>query len=332
MRAPHPIPYQGSKRLLAPAILAYFPKNSVRLVEPFAGAAALSIAAALYGRADRLVLNDINEPLMRLWEIIIGSPETIALSYAKLWKAQLGNQREYYDSVRAKFNETHEPHYLLYLLARCVKASVRYNSEGQFNQSPDNRRLGMYPDTMRWHILTASRLLKGRTAVTVGDYQTTLEAAQPEDVIYMDPPYQGVCANRDPRYIGLLEFQAFTRNLRRLNQRQISFILSYDGKTGNKPHGRPMPEDLDLVHIEIDAGRSSQATLLGRDYNTYESVYLSQALLKRIGMVNRRHLPIAPKRFSLLAHNGAQKRPLPSSLPASRPLLPNVLALSSTTF
>jgi DNA adenine methylase len=65
-----------------------------------------------------------------------------------------------------------------------------------------------------------------------------------------------------------------------------------------------MPEDLDLVHIEIDVGRSSQATLLGRNHNTYESVYLSPALLKRIGMVDKRHLTIAPKQFSLLAQNG----------------------------
>ena len=34
---PHPIPYQGSKRGLAPIILAYFPSHFRRLVEPFAG-------------------------------------------------------------------------------------------------------------------------------------------------------------------------------------------------------------------------------------------------------------------------------------------------------
>jgi len=304
MRAPHPIPYQGSKRLLAPAILSYFPKNPVRLLEPFAGAAGVSMAAALKGRANHIVLNDINEPLMRLWEIVIESPETIASEYEGLWRAQLGRERKYYDVVRTKFNETHKPHYLLYLLARCVKASVRYNSEGEFNQSPDNRRLGMNPDTMRGHILTASRLLKGKTAITVGDYQQTIESAQPRDVVYMDPPYQGVCMNRDPRYISLLDFDAFTASLRALNDRHISFILSYDGKTGGKSYGRPMPYDLGLVHIEIDAGRSSQATLLGRDHITYESLYLSPALIERIGIINKRHLTIASKQVSLFAQNG----------------------------
>jgi len=289
MRAPHPIPYQGSKRLLAPTILAYFPERTVRLLEPFAGAAGVSIAAALKGRAHTIVLNDINEPLMRLWERIIESPEIVASAYAELWEAQLGRQRQYYDLIRAKFNETHEPHYLLYLLARCVKASVRYNSEGDFNQSPDNRRLGMNPDTMRWHILAASRILNGRTTIKVGDYRRTLESAQPGDVVYMDPPYQGVCGNRDPRYIGLLDFETFTASLRELNRRHISFILSYDGKTGDKSYGKSMPEDLGLVHIEIDAGRSTQATLLGRDHITYESVYLSPALIEGIGKIRKRH-------------------------------------------
>lgn len=304
MRAPHPIPYQGSKRLLAPAILAYFPNKPLTLLEPFAGAAAVSIAATLKGRADKIVLNDINEPLMRLWESIIESPETIASAYARLWKSQLGKQREYYDAVRTKFNETHKPHYLLYLLARCVKASVRYNSEGQFNQSPDNRRLGMNPDTMRGHILTASRLLSGKSTITIGDYQNTLQSAQPGDLVYMDPPYQGVCLNRDPRYISLLDFDAFTASLHRLNDRHISFILSYDGKTGDKSYGKPIPEDLGLLHIEIEAGRSSQATLLGREHVTYESVYLSPALVERIGTVSKTSLTLAPKQFSLLAQNG----------------------------
>jgi DNA adenine methylase len=145
--------------------------------------------------------------------------------------------------------------------------------------------------------------------ITVGDYQQTFELAQPGDVVYMDPPYQGVCMNRDPRYISLLDFDAFTASLRGLNDRQISFILSYDGKTGGKSYGRPMPDDLDLVHIEIDAGRSSQATLLGRDHITYESVYLSPALIKRIGITNKRHLTLAPKQVSLFAQNGRAETP-----------------------
>ncbi len=300
---PHPIPYQGSKRLLAPAILKFFPGSPVRLIEPFAGAAAVSLKAAQRQKASNILLNDVNEPLMRLWELIINSPERIASAYEKLWNLQLGRERRYYDGVRERFNRGHAPEYLLYLLARCVKASVRYNADGEFNQSPDNRRKGMDPQTMRWHIEGASRLLKDRTLVSIGDYRHVLQKANPTDLVYMDPPYQGVSLNRDPRYIGLLNFDGFTATLNDLNERSISFIVSYDGRSGDKRYGKPMPENLGLVHIEIEAGPSSQATLLGRSHITYESLYLSPALVKRIGEVQNRHLTLTPKQISLLAQD-----------------------------
>jgi DNA adenine methylase len=41
---------------------------------------------------------------------------------------------------------------------------------------------------------------------------------------------------------------------------------------------------LNLRLIELAAGRSSQATLLGRRAETYESLYLSPALVERLGM------------------------------------------------
>jgi DNA adenine methylase len=305
MRVPHPIPYQGSKRLLAPFILNYFPSGGVRLIEPFAGAAAVSIAAARNGNVGRIILSDVNSPLMELWKAIVNEPEIIADAYEKLWNAQLGKERAFYDVVRDKFNETGEPHRFLYLLARCVKASVRYNSKGQFNQSPDNRRKGMHPDTMRWHICAVSQLLKGRARFTTGDYRKTLETAKPEDVIYMDPPYQGVCLNRDSRYKEGLEFGTFTAALAGLNEKHISYILSYDGRTGQKSHGKPMPETLGLLRIEIDAGRSSQATLLGRNSNTFESVYLSPSLVERLGRVGGRELTVRSEQFNLLTPNVA---------------------------
>src|SRR3972149_4259448 len=115
MRTPHPIPYQGSKRLLAPALLNHFPEDATTLFEPFAGAAAVSIAAIRKGKVKQVVLNDINEPLMELWGDIIERPEAIASAYAKLWRSQLGRERKYYDVVREQCNRTRKPHYLLYL-------------------------------------------------------------------------------------------------------------------------------------------------------------------------------------------------------------------------
>ena len=70
MSVPHPIPYQGSKRSLAKQILQYIPDNTTRLIEPFAGSAAISLAVAYHGKAPDFILNDINAPLMTLWQMI----------------------------------------------------------------------------------------------------------------------------------------------------------------------------------------------------------------------------------------------------------------------
>ena len=67
MNVPHPIPYQGSKRNLADDILRYFPAHVEVLHEPFAGSAAISLAAAAQEKANRFHINDLNKPLVDLW-------------------------------------------------------------------------------------------------------------------------------------------------------------------------------------------------------------------------------------------------------------------------
>jgi DNA adenine methylase len=285
---PHPIPYQGSKRNLAPIILSYFPSHFARLVEPFAGSAAISLATASRRLADRFVINDAHAPIIDLWRAIIEHPEELAAKYRSLWQAQLGREREYYDIVRDKFNRTHNPEYFLYLLARCVKAAIRYNADGEFNNSPDNRRKGAHPNTMRGRIVAASALLQGRTELIASDYREVLAWCGPSDLVYMDPPYQGVCKNRDNRYCPKIDHAGFCDSLAALNDKGYMFVVSYDGRTGSKTYGDPLPKCLNLVHIEVHAGRSTQATLLGRRDDTYESLYLSRALATAISFGKNR--------------------------------------------
>ena len=275
---PQPIPYQGSKRQLAPRILPHFPKDASRIVEPFAGSAAITIAVASRGLAAKFWINDAHTPLMDLWREIIENPDAISLGYARLWNAQLGNEREFFDIVRSRFNQSHRPADFLYLLARCVKAAIRYNSNGEFNNTPDNRRKGARPAEMRQRIEHASSLLQGRTKITAWDYKKVLDKCTENDLVYMDPPYQGVCGNRDQRYLPKIEYDEFCVELEKLNERNIRYVISYDGRTGNKEYGQPMPDSLKLTRIELRAGRSTQATLLGRSDVTYESLYLSPNL------------------------------------------------------
>ncbi len=281
-KLPHPIQYQGSKRNLAHLILQYIPQHVTRFVEPFAGTAAMSIALAATYRTQRFWINDLNTPLIELLKLIIECPREIADFYTQLWQEQLSDSINHYYHVRQQFNQTQDPRLFLYLLARCVKGSVRYNSEGKFNQSPDKRRKGTQPGTMRKNILGVSRLLRGKCQFSSCDYQEMLQTIQQDDVVYMDPPYQGVCGERDARYASGIVFEEFIQTLERLNRRDIAFLVSYDGRRGTTSFGEQLPSRLRLKRIELDAGRSSQATLLGRNEVTIESLYLSPSLVQQL--------------------------------------------------
>jgi DNA adenine methylase len=282
INVPHPFPYQGSKRGIARYILPYFPSDVRCLIEPFCGAGAVSIAAAAHGLAKKFALNDLNKPLMDLWSEILERPDSLCDSYERQWLEQQPDRKAYFFKVRGEFNKTHDPHQLLYLLARIVKGSVRYSADGQFNQSADNRRSGMKPSTMRQNIFGVSTLLNKKTTVTAFDFRQAVKNADENDLIYMDPPYQGTSFTRDHRYLNGLSYEEFADSLAHMNDLGLSYIISYDGITGEKTHGKPLPASLHLKHLHIHAGRSSQATLLGKNHETIESLYLSPSLVRRL--------------------------------------------------
>lgn len=281
MALPHPFPYQGSKRKLASKIIQFVPVGTRRIVEPFAGSGAVSIAALYYHRAHSALLNDINRPLMQLWQHILEQPEQLADAYRTIWLGQFGRERLWFNLIRDQFNQTHQPEYLLFLLLRCVKASIRYNSEGYFNQSPDHRRNGTHPFKLRNQLLQTAALMAGKTQICAEDYRMIWRSLSPADVVYIDPPYQGVVRSKDPRYSSGVAYEDLVEALDDLNRREIPYIVSYDGRTGGKRYGHVLPNELNLVRLELDAGRSSQATLLGRSEKTYESLYLSPALAQK---------------------------------------------------
>ena len=279
---PHPFPYQGSKRGIAKFILPHFPSDVGCLYEPFCGAGAVSIAVAAHGLAKRFALNDLNEPLIALWSDILENPQGLCDVYERQWLEQYPDRRAYFFKVRDEFNKSHNPHQLLYLLARIVKGAVRYSSDGLFNQSADNRRSGMKPNTMRQNILGVSALLSKKTKVTALDFRIAVKNAKENDLIYMDPPYQGTSFTRDHRYFNGLSYDDFVESLSVMNEKHLSYIISYDGITGGKTHGKILPDFLELNHLHIHAGRSSQATLLGNSHETIESLYLSPSLVRRL--------------------------------------------------
>lgn len=280
--APHIVQYQGSKRILAPQILRYMPSHFERLVEPFAGMAAITIACAINRRANEYVVNDLNEPLVGILKAAVETPMELVEHYAAVWSEQFSypqGSEEHFYKIRADFNDGHKSAAnMLYLLARCVKGSVRYSGSGQFNQSPDKRRNGTSPQKLKKNVLSISWHLKGRTSFLSKDYREVLDNAHVGDIVYMDPPYQGVSNVRDHRYLSGIEFGDFVESIDKLNSRGIDFLISYDGKCGMRQYGEDLPKELGLRKVLLNAGLSSQSLLLGRKETTYEALYISRGL------------------------------------------------------
>ena len=294
---PHIVQYQGSKRNLAPQILQYIPKRFNRLIEPFAGMAAITIAVSKQRRAERYLLNDLNEPLINVLKEAITNPQQLIEDYTRVWRGQLtyqGGSVEHFYKVRDDFNNGDQSAAnMLYLLARCVKGSVRYSSAGQFNQSPDKRRMGTNPNNLARNVFLISSYLKDKTEFSSVDYREVTRNARRGDVVYMDPPYQGVCSSRDCRYFSGIDFNDFVECVDDLNRRGIDFIISYDGTCGDKQYGIDLPEELGLRKIMLNAGLSSQSLLLGKKETTVEALYLSHHLREAVAPIAQEQLLFA---------------------------------------
>jgi DNA adenine methylase len=191
-KTPHIVQYQGSKRLLAPQILQHMPHKFNRLIEPFSGMAAITIAVAAENRANLYYINDLNVQIVELLKYAILNPNALIQQYSDIWNEQFDyptGHLEHYYNIRDRYNSGEQsPGIMLYLLARCVKGAVRYGRNGNFNQSPDKRRNGSNPKNVAVNISQVSHLLKDRIEFSAMDYRDVFYETKPCDLVYMDPP------------------------------------------------------------------------------------------------------------------------------------------------
>jgi len=287
---PQPFPLQGSKRGQVPIINRLLPIDCSRLVEPFCGSAAVSIGARYHRKTEQIAISDTNLSLIRLWQSILTDATGLACKYEEIWSGQLdGDARAYFNMVRERYNnagaEDGDPADFLFLLNKIVKGALRYGRNGRMNQSADTRRLGAKPSTVRTRLLSTSAVLAGASAMC-RDYTDALEETSSEDVIYLDPPYQGTTDTRDKRYISGLSVDDFEREVRCAAERDLSLIISYDALRGEAIYGRPLDPNIGLVPLDVITGVSAQGTLLGRKQEAHETIYLSPALVERLGGVD----------------------------------------------
>ncbi|MGQ9779188.1 MAG: DNA adenine methylase [Bacillota bacterium] len=178
--------WPGGKRRLVPALLRYLDPPVKRLVEPFCGSCALSLAVA--DRAKSFWLNDINPDLINLLEQIKYNPQAVIMRSRRYFVPETNEEAAYY-RLRDEFNRAQDPltraALFIYLNRHGYNGLCRYNTDGDFNV-PFGRYVAPYfPEK---EILAAAAVL-ARAKITNLDFEEVMEACGPGDAIYCDPPY-----------------------------------------------------------------------------------------------------------------------------------------------
>lgn len=177
--------WAGGKSKLAPFIQENLPKQPrKRLIEPFAGSAALSLSLDF----DAYLLNDTNADLIGLFQSLKQEKQAF-IDYAKSFFISENNQENRFYELREQFNHSKEAAersaLFIYLNRHAFNGLCRYNSKGAFNV-PFGRYVAPYfPETEMLGFIEKSH----RIELMCGDFQTALNQAGSDDVVYCDPPY-----------------------------------------------------------------------------------------------------------------------------------------------
>lgn len=261
------IKWSGSKRSQSAKIKEYLPSTFGKYYEPFIGGGSMLYAI----NPDNAVCGDICAPLIALWNEIKNNPEALAESYRQRWTRLQNEGYEVYYEVRDNFNKNRLPEDLLFLSRTCVNGLIRFNANGDFNNSLHHTRPGIAPDSLKSVIFDWSSHIQGAQFLA-SDYTQTTNDAQSGDLVYLDPPY----FHTKGRYYGTIDFDAFLCYLEDLNCRGIKYMLSFDGKRGEDDFTVDLPKELYKRHVFIPSGNSSFKKVMDKQsLQVFESLYLN---------------------------------------------------------
>ncbi|MBX7251068.1 MAG: Dam family site-specific DNA-(adenine-N6)-methyltransferase [Candidatus Promineofilum sp.] len=261
------IKWTGSKRTIAPFVGSLIPYTP-RAFEPFIGGGAI----LPFHKAPYITAGDVIPELIALWVLIKESPEEVAEGYKERWERLQSEGYTAYYAIRNSFNETRNPVDLLFLSRTCVNGLIRFNSNGDFNNSLHHTRPGILPSRLKQIIVQWSGWLTNVRFVH-SDYRHTLLAARPGDFVFLDPPYAGTVGRYMPQEFDLLAFYA---ELERLNSLGVKWVVTLDGAAGGRQYESGIPDGLYLDRMLIPTGNSPFTKLMGTSIDAvYESVYLN---------------------------------------------------------
>ncbi len=178
----------GGKTQLLPPLLSYTPDQFNTYIEPFVGGGALFFAL----QPEKAVLADSNPELINCYTIVRDRVEDLILILAEYPYSEA-----FYYALRAEMPQdvVLRAARMIYLNRACYNGLYRVNKQGQFNVPFGRYTNPVICDAERLRV--ASYALRN-AELLCANYQETLQLhAQPDDFIYIDPPYHPVSQYSD---------------------------------------------------------------------------------------------------------------------------------------
>jgi len=260
------IKWSGSKRSQATTIINYMPQFN-RYYEPFVGGGSIAYAIS----PSNGICGDICESLINLWQLIQSDYENLYEQYKIRWERLQNEKQKVFYEIRDNYNENQDSNDLLFLSRTCVNGLIRFNKNGEFNNSLHHTRKGIEPSRLKVILTNWSKRLQG-IEFRSGDYWETTQDIKKGDFIYLDPPY----FNTKGRYYGTIDFNRFVDYLELLNEKNIKYALSFDGKRENVDYTVKLPKNLYKRHLMLPSGNSSFKKVMDKKSEAvFESLYLN---------------------------------------------------------
>lgn len=221
------VKWAGGKAKLASALVAKMPPTYRNYHEPFLGGGALFFAL----QPTRALLSDINEELVITYQAVRDNLDELIeeLSYHRY-------DRDYFYEVRSwdrlpdyqAMPPAKRAARFIFLNKTCFNGLYRVNARGHYNVPFGDYAAPRILDTE--NLTRCHRALQG-TEITLSQYLSVEDRAQPGDLVYFDPPYAPLSTTSS--FTGYTA-GGFThtdqRNLRdlciRLDNKGVHFILS----------------------------------------------------------------------------------------------------------
>lgn len=180
--------WAGNKYRIVEHIKSILPGGS-RLIEPFAGAAAVFLNTDY----PAYLIADSNSDVIRLYRYLQREGMRF-IRYCQTFFTPGNNEQDRYLAFREEFNSTRNRRrraaLFLYLNRHGYNGLCRYNASGIYNVPFGRYRKPYFPEKEMLYFWEKSR----KAVFVCADFDTIMKRAKKGDVLYCDPPYEPLTA------------------------------------------------------------------------------------------------------------------------------------------